>query len=121
MTTRTFRVWAPRAESLALRIRGRDIPMSDRDHLGWCEIEAEAEHGDNYFYVVDGRELPDPWSRWQPDGLRGPSRVFDPQPPAPFHPPPLEQLVIYELHVGTFTRDGTFHSAIEKLAGLAEL
>jgi maltooligosyltrehalose trehalohydrolase len=121
MSRRTFRVWAPRAETLALRIRGVDIPMTDPDHLGFYEVEAEAEDGDNYFYVVNGDELPDPGSRWQPDGLRGPSRVFEPRPIEQFAPPALDDLVVYELHVGTFTRDGTFESAIEKLAGLAEL
>src|SRR4051812_8389506 len=121
MSSRTFRVWAPRADSLALRVRGEDVPMRDPDYLGWYEVEAEAENGDNYFYVVDGDELPDPWTRWQPDGLRGPSRVFEPRALEPFEPPPLDELVVYELHVGTFTREGTFDSAIEKLAGLAEL
>lgn len=121
MSSRTFRVWAPRAQTLALRIRGDDIPLRDSDYLGWYEVQADAEHGDNYFYVLDGAELPDPWSRWQPEGLRGPSRVFDPRRLAPFAPAPLEEIVLYELHVGTFTRDGSFDSAIEKLAGLAEL
>src|SRR3954463_592709 len=121
MSNRTFRVWAPRPDSLALRLRGEDLPLGEPDYLGWRAVEAEAEHGENYFYVVDGEELPDPWTRWQPDGLRGPSRVFDPQPVTPFETPALADLVIYELHVGTFTRDGTFDSAIEKLAGLAEV
>src|SRR3954470_12972259 len=121
MSNRTFRVWAPRAETLALRIRGADIPMTDPDELGWYEVEAEADHGENYFYVVNGDELPDPWTRWQPDGLRGPSRVFDPRPMAPFDPPPLEELVIYELHVGAFTREGSFDSAIEKLGDLSAM
>jgi maltooligosyltrehalose trehalohydrolase len=121
MSKRTFRAWAPRAESLALRLRGDEIAMSDPDYLGCYEVEAEAEHGDNYFYLVDGEKLPDPWTRWQPYGLRGPSRVFEPRALPAFDPPPLEDLVIYELHVGAFTRDGTFDSAIEKLAGLAEL
>jgi maltooligosyltrehalose trehalohydrolase len=121
MSSRTFRVWALRAESLALRLRGEDIPMRDPDHLGFYEVQAEAEHGDDYFYVVNGDEFPDPWSRWQPQGVRGPSRVFDARPVAPFEPPALEELVIYELHVGTFTHDGTFDSAIERLPSLAEL
>jgi maltooligosyltrehalose trehalohydrolase len=121
MSKRRFRVWAPRAESLALRIGGEDIPMSDPDYLGFYEVEAEAEHGDDYWYVVDGDGLPDPQSRWQPDGIRGPSRLFDPRPVTPFATPRLDDLLIYELHVGTFTRDGTFDSAIEKLPGLAEL
>ena len=121
MSKRTFRVWAPRAASIALRIGGDDIAMSDPDYLGWYEIEADAEPGDNYVYVVNGDELPDPWTRWQPDGLRGPSRVFDPRELPAFDAPALDELVIYELHVGTFTPEGTFDSAIEKLAGLAEL
>src|SRR3954463_7090719 len=121
MSNRTFRVWAPRPGSVALRLRGEDLPLGEPDYLGWREVEAEAEHGENYFYVVDGKELPDPWSRWQPAGLRGPSRVFEPQPVTPWRSPPLEELVLYELHIGTFTRDGTFDTAIEKLAGLAEL
>src|ERR671927_442454 len=108
MSSRTFRVWAPRAESLALRIRGEDVPLSDPDYLGWYEVDAEAEHEDDYWFVVEGDALPDPWSRWQPEGLRGPSRVFDPRPLEPFEAPALDQLVVYELHVGTFTRDGTF-------------
>ena len=54
MSSRTFRVWAPRAETLALRIRGEDVAMSDPDYLGWYQVEADAEPGDNYFYVVDG-------------------------------------------------------------------
>jgi maltooligosyltrehalose trehalohydrolase len=95
--------------------------MTARDDLGWYETQAEAGRGENYFYVVDGEELPDPWSRWQPDGLRGPSRVFDPEPPAPWDPPSLDELVVYELHVGTFSREGTFDSAIPKLDGLAQL
>src|SRR3954451_17315026 len=121
MSNRTFRVWAPRPGSLALRLRGEALPLGEPDYLGWRAVEADADHGDNYFYVVDGEELPDPWTRWQPDGLRGPSRVFDPQPVTPFETPALADLVIYELHVGTFTRDGTFDTAIEKLAGLAEM
>src|SRR5436190_12683014 len=75
--TTTFRVWAPRAKELALRLRGEDRALEDAG-FGVFELEAEAGHGDNYFYVVDGKELPDPCSRWQPVGLRGPSRVFDP-------------------------------------------
>jgi maltooligosyltrehalose trehalohydrolase len=76
--------------------------------------------------VLDGgRRLPDPATRWQPKGLRGPSRVFDPGAvawtDADFAIPAMADLVIYELHVGTFTPDGTFDSAIEKLGELADL
>ena len=88
--------------------------MRDPDYLGFYEVDAEAEHGDDYRYVVNGKAFPDPWSRWQPKGLRGPSRVFEAQPVTPFATPPLEDLVLYELHVGTFTPEGTFDSAIER-------
>jgi maltooligosyltrehalose trehalohydrolase len=77
--------------------------------------------GDAYVFVVDGDELPDPCSRWQPEGLRGPSRVYASDRPAPFEPPRPEEFVIYELHVGTFSREGTFTGAIPYLDGLAEL
>jgi maltooligosyltrehalose trehalohydrolase len=106
---------------MALRLRGEDIPLRDPDYLGFYEVQANAAHADDYVYVVDGKELPDPWSRWQPDGIRGTSRVFEPRPLAAFDPPSRDELVIYELHVGTFTHEGTFDSAIHKLAGLAEL
>src|SRR3954453_19044845 len=119
-----FRVWAPRAESLALRVRGEDLQLADVGH-GVFEIEAEAEHDENYIYVVDGEELPDPCTRWQPDGLRGPSRVPDPSTFAwsddGFTPPALEDVVLYELHVGTFSPEGSFEGVIPRLAGLAEI
>src|SRR5205085_10958117 len=82
-----------------------------------------AQPGQDYSYVLDGGDpLPDPCSRWQPRGLRGPSRVFAPgASPAPFTPPALEDLVVYELHVGTFSPEGTFTGAIPFLNELAAL
>ena len=75
--------------------------------------------------MVDGTPLPDPASRWQPDGLRGPSAVVDPAAfewsDATWHPPVLHDLVLYELHVGTFTPEGTFEAAIGHLGALREL
>src|SRR5262249_20694603 len=75
----------------------------------------------DYWFVVDGNPLPDPCSRWQPGGLRGPSRLADLDPPLLNDPPSLDELVIYELHVGTFTAEGTFEAAIAGLARLAAL
>ncbi len=117
-----FRVWAPRAESISLRLRGRDLRLDDAGY-GIYETVAEARAGDDYMFVLDGRELPDPCSRWQPDGIRGPSRVLDlgGAPRSGFATPRLNELVIYELHIGTFTGQGTFDAAIEHLSGLAEL
>ena len=118
-----FRVWALRAERVAVRVGGRDHEMRDAG-LGVREAVVPAAPGDDYSYVVDGAPLPDPCSRHQPEGLRGPSRVVD---PAAFAIAPLErppraaELVIYELHVGTFSDAGTFEGVIPRLGELAEL
>jgi maltooligosyltrehalose trehalohydrolase len=84
----------------------------------------EAAPGDDYYVVLDGRRRPDPCTRLQPRGLRGPSQVvdttsfeFSAEPPTVLR----EDLVVYEMHVGCFSAEGTFDSAIPYLAGLAEL
>ena len=115
-----FRVWAPHAESIALRVGGQDLRLDDAGY-GVYETSTDARPGDDYVFVVDGRELPDPCSRWQPDGIRGPSRIVEVPEPAPFTPAMMRELVIYELHIGTFSGQGTFDAAIEHLSGLAEL
>ncbi len=116
-----FRVWAPSAQTLTLWVDGRGVELRDAGH-GVYETITAARPGDAYWYEVDGQRLPDPCSRWQPEGLRGPSRILGPSgPQRTFRAPPLDELIIYELHVGTFTPDGTFDSAIEHLTGLAEL
>jgi maltooligosyltrehalose trehalohydrolase len=119
----SFRVWAPRAESLALRLGGRDLPLTDAG-LGVFEAEAPAAAGDDYAFVVDGEELPDPCTRWQPNGLRGPSRVLNVNEfewtDEGWPGRSLRELVIYELHVGTFTDAGIFDAVIPHLVGLAE-
>jgi maltooligosyltrehalose trehalohydrolase len=120
-----FRVWAPRAQTLALRLgrgrRAREVELTHASH-GIFETVAEAPPGTDYAYRIGGRVFPDPASRWQPDGLRGPSRVYRPRAPAPGRRSrPLRDHVIYELHVGTFSPEGTFRGAIPHLAALAEL
>jgi maltooligosyltrehalose trehalohydrolase len=115
-----FRVWAPHATSIALRVGGRDVDLDDAGY-GVYEGVVDARAGDDYWFVLDGRALPDPCSRWQPEGIRGPSRVAEVSAPAPFTPPAMRDSVIYELHIGTFSDQGTFDSAIEHLPGLAEL
>src|SRR6202000_3531120 len=76
-------------------------------------------------YVVDGTPYPDPNSRWQPQGLRGPSRVFDPLyfewTDRDFRVPGIQDAVIYELHIGPFSAKGTFDGAIPHLFELAQL
>src|SRR3954451_22324379 len=120
----TFRVWAPRPERIVLRAGGSDHELADAG-LGVREVTLPLPAGQDYAFVIDGVEIPDPASRWQPAGLRGPSRVLETQAFAwsdgGFTPPDLEDTVIYELHVGTFTPEGTFEAAIPHLAGLREL
>jgi maltooligosyltrehalose trehalohydrolase len=101
-------------------------PATDRlQFSGVWEAEVPAVHGDDYWLVLDDRPLPDPASRWQPEGVRGPSRVVD---PAAFTwtddgwaGVALEDLVLYELHVGTFTPEGTFDAVTRHFAELADL
>jgi maltooligosyltrehalose trehalohydrolase len=132
-----FRVWAPKAEdSVAIRLagRGRARGVGGRDRRGDHQLEpvgyglyagtVPAEVGDDYYVVLDGRRRPDPCSRHQPKGLRGPSRVVDTTAFEWTAEPPRvvqEELVVYEMHVGCFTAEGTFDAAREHLAGLAEL
>jgi maltooligosyltrehalose trehalohydrolase len=117
-----FRVWAPRAERIALSLAGRKVELTDAGY-GVYETVAAAQAGDDYAFVVNGQPLPDPCSRWQPQGLRGPSRILAAATGqgAPFDTPALSDLIIYELHVGTFSAEGTFDGAIPHLAELAQL
>jgi maltooligosyltrehalose trehalohydrolase len=117
-------VWAPHADEVRLRLRGDHLAMQDEGH-GVLSVVAQAGHGDDYAYVLDGDALPDPCSRRQPEGLRGPSRVVDPVRLAwtdeRWHGVALAELVLYELHVGTFSDEGTFAGAIPHLRALREL
>jgi maltooligosyltrehalose trehalohydrolase len=116
-----FRVWAPRAQRIGLAVDGQEVSLQDAGY-GIYETVAPVGPGTDYQFVVDGKPLPDPCSRWQPEGLRGPSRVAPTIPtPAGFTPPAHPDLVIYELHIGTFSAEGTFDGAIPHLAALARL
>jgi maltooligosyltrehalose trehalohydrolase len=118
-----FRVWAPNAGQLALRLGETDFPI-DAEGYGVFSTVQSAAQGTDYWFVVDGTAVPDPASRWQPHGLRGPSRVFEPSTPPPLglaERVPLDQLVILELHIGTFSQEGTFLGAIPHLDELAQL
>ena len=113
-----FRVWAPGAGTVA--VAGHPL---DEDGGGFWAGEAPLGPGDDYRIAIDGEAWPDPHSRRQPQGVRGPSRVLD---TAAFEIAPgprlaLEELVLYELHVGTFSPDGTFEGVVPRLRGLREL
>src|SRR6266511_1892405 len=100
-----YRVWAPDAARVGVRANGSEHALTRTDDGTW---EGEAPAGD-YLYIVDGRELSDPCSRFQPEGIRAPSRVVDTWSfeVAPSPRIGLSELVVYELHVGTFSEQGT--------------
>ncbi len=120
-----FRVWAPRADEVSVEVGGADVPLTP-DGLGVFTGHIEAQAGDDYRFVIDRHERwPDPCSRFQPEGVRGPSRVVDPGALewSAHEWPGLDRrtLVIYELHVGTFTAEGTFAAAARRLDDLRDL
>jgi maltooligosyltrehalose trehalohydrolase len=123
-------VWAPLAKSVELVTPQRRFALHEEAGYWRNDVEAAAlEHG--YRYSIDGGEpLPDPRSQWQPDGVHGSSRIIDWSSPdaararsgsAGFEPTALGDAVIYELHVGTFTPDGTFDGVVKHLDELAAL
>ena len=119
-------VWAPRATVVDLVLGdGRSVPLEPGPD-GWFRGGPSLAPGDRYGFALDGGEaLPDPRSRWQPDGIHGLSAVDDPE----AHPwtdrgwkgVDLLGGVLYELHVGTFTPEATFDAAIERLDHLVDL
>jgi maltooligosyltrehalose trehalohydrolase len=119
-----FRVWAVHGHTMRVRVGDRRHRMHDAGH-GIHEARIPARAGEDYVFELGDREFPDPATRSQPEGLRGPSRIIDPRAFAwtddGFEPHALADLVIYELHVGAFTAAGTFDAAIEHLAALAQL
>jgi maltooligosyltrehalose trehalohydrolase len=118
-----FRVWSPNRDRLELRIGSRTFPMQ-KDALGYHQAIVEARAGTRYSYVLDGVERPDPASRFQPLSVHGPSEVISADfewHDAQWKGIVLEDYVIYELHVGTFTAEGTFEAIIPKLEALREL
>src|SRR3954469_17655030 len=123
-----FRVWAPRAESLAVKILcegPRTFPLLASGEGVFEARVPEVAAGADYFYVVNGNERPDPVSRFQPAGVHGPSRVVAPVEfkwtDKDWKGLALKNYVVYELHAGTFTSEGTFESIIPRLAHLKSL
>src|SRR5579864_7293741 len=125
----SFRLWAPAAKSVALSLENvntRPLPLTPTGQ-GWFELTTpQARAGSLYRFDIDGKIMvPDPASRFQPHDVHGPSEVVD---PAAFgwtddhwRGRPWEETVIYELHVGTFTPEGTLRSAEQKLDYLRDL
>jgi maltooligosyltrehalose trehalohydrolase len=134
-----FRLWAPDARSVDLVLMAAGAgaasigdwnprPLARESGGSWTARFDDVRPGARYKFRLDGdegRTFPDPASRFQPEGVHGPSQVVE---PAGFYwretgwrPPPLERLLIYELHVGTFSPEGTFAGAIARLPHLVDL
>jgi malto-oligosyltrehalose trehalohydrolase len=121
-----FRLWAPEAASMVLRIGDEEQEMSAAGD-GWFELLATGIAPDTRYEFVlpDGRNVPDPAARAQQGGIEGPSVITDPTAyrwqNADWRGRDWEESIVYELHIGTFTPQGTFRAAIDKLAYLADL
>ncbi|MBI3453361.1 MAG: malto-oligosyltrehalose trehalohydrolase [Rhodospirillales bacterium] len=125
-----FRLWAPAAKTVdvALTVDGRrrTLPMAAAGD-GWFDLHSDAcRPGDKYVYLIDGKDaVPDPASRFQPEDVHGPSEIVDPDafdwPDDDWRGRPWEEAVIYELHVGSFTPEGSYAGAMAKLDHLAAL
>ncbi len=126
-----FRIWAPAAKTVTLRL------INERGSQDWAmqytgnhcfALQVFARPGDRYFYIVDqNKPVPDPVSRLLPEGVHGPTEIVDPEKfawmetDAGWRGLPLVDYVIYELHIGTFTPEGTFDAAIARLPYLKNL
>lgn len=127
----TFKVWAPEHRSVELIVMGdapRILPLNRLDAGYWSAALDDVGPGTRYMYRLGGAEtqpLPDPASRFQPDGVHGASLVVDPSSypwtDSGWALPRFDELVFYELHVGTFSPEGTFRGATQRLAALADL
>ena len=126
-----FKVWAPIARSVAVKVGEQEYPLAATDG-GWWEAAVEAAGpGTDYAFLIDApgidkkKALPDPRSASQPHGVNGPSRIVDHAAFAwsddAWQARPLQSAIIYELHIGTFTPEGTCDAAITKLGYLKDL
>jgi malto-oligosyltrehalose trehalohydrolase len=123
-----FRLWAPRAQSVSLQLEAPHHGMitMQRQATGWFSATTErAGPGTRYRFVIDGRSFPDPASRSQPEGVHGPSEVVDPSAyewgDDGWTGRPWEEIVLYELHLGTFSGTGDFAGAARHLDHLCRL
>ena len=122
-----FEVWAPRAGTMEVKIGNNKFPMEKKSRGYWSAAVEEAGPGTDYGFVIDSLEppLPDPRTQWQPHGVHGESRVVDHAAFAwsdsGWQAPPLSSALIYELHLGTFTPEGTLKAAEGRLDYLKDL
>ncbi|QXJ29375.1 Malto-oligosyltrehalose trehalohydrolase [Saccharolobus shibatae B12] len=119
-----FTLWAPYQKSVKLKVLEKGLYEMERDDKGYFTITLNnVKVGDRYKYVLDdASEIPDPASRYQPEGVHGPSQII--QESKEFNNETFlkkEDLIIYEIHVGTFAPEGTFEGVIRKLDYLKDL
>ncbi len=121
---REFAVWAPGHDRVELVLDDRRVPMTPGER-GWWSARAAAGDGTSYAFSVDGGDpRPDPRGRRLPDGPRGRSAVFDGEfdwNDSDWRGVDLSRAVVYELHVGTFTTEGTLDAAVDRLDHLVRL
>lgn len=127
--TARFRLWAPSAERVELVVTAAEgeayYPM-EKQSDGWCSLVRLANAGTRYRFRINGEiNVPDPASRFQPEDVHGPSEVIDPTAfqwsAGEWRGRPWEEVVLYELHVGSFTPEGTFAGVQKKLEYLRDL
>jgi maltooligosyltrehalose trehalohydrolase len=123
-----FLLWAPNAPSVSIHLKDKDqfVPMDALEHGYHRAVMNSLPQNARYVYrLEDGRELPDPASRFQPEGVHGPSQIVDtaafPWTDQSWKGRPLAGSIFYELHVGTYTSEGTFEALIARLPELADL
>lgn len=121
-----FRLWAPEQASVSLSIDGRAATPMLRERNGWFSLASAVPLGSRYrFILTDGSTVPDPASRFQPEDVHGPSEVVSSDlfrwTDAAWRGLPWHEAVIYELHVGTFTKEGSFRAAMARLPYLKSL
>jgi maltooligosyltrehalose trehalohydrolase len=121
----TFRLWAPGARRVDLKLEGQSHALASARH-GWFEIDlASARAGSRYKFRIDDEiDVPDPASAFQPNDVFGPSELIDHANyawrAANWRGRPWHETVLLEAHVGTFTREGTWRAMIDKLDHLVE-
>jgi maltooligosyltrehalose trehalohydrolase len=124
--TASVRFWSPVAESVQIRLETNDIALEKKE-LGYWELESTSiSPGTTYNFVIDGKTvIPDPASLFQPEGVHGVSETFDVNAykwtDADWKSPELGKYLLYEIHTGTFTEEGTFDAIIGKLDYLIDL
>ncbi len=123
-----FSVWAPEAKSVKAVIvskNNKELVFQKGEFGYWTGSSKEVIPSDLYLIEVDGEKWPDPASQYQPQDIHGPSQITDHSAfnwtDAEWKGMPLKEMIIYELHTGTFTEDGTFEGIITKIPYLNEL